>query len=180
METTLQFRSFDGSSLEGTYTSGATGNNDIAILIHGITSSRDEFGLFSGLSVHLAEKGIPSFRFDYRCHGASKLPMETMTLAGDRERHRGSIGCGAGTCARIICSCNRHELWRRAVGLLGDKNAGSCQVGGHAGAGDRLPRGCLGAARGNRGRHVTRRKWSSGSNGRGSWRRMGFRMALPC
>ena len=25
---------------------------------------------------------MPSFRFDYRCHGASKLPIETMTLAG--------------------------------------------------------------------------------------------------
>ena len=82
MEIALQFRSFDGTSLEGTYTSGTAGSHDIAILIHGITSSRDELGLFSGLSDHLARKGVPSFRFDYRCHGASKLPMETMTLAG--------------------------------------------------------------------------------------------------
>ena len=82
MEIALEFRSFDGTSLEGTYTSGIAVSNDIAILIHGITSSRDELGLFSGLSEHLAEKGVPSFRFDYRCHGASRLPMETMTLAG--------------------------------------------------------------------------------------------------
>lgn len=82
METTLRFRSFDGTSLEGTYTTGTIGSNGIAILIHGITSSRDEFGLFSGLSEHLAKKGVPSFRFDYRCHGTSKLPMKTMTLAG--------------------------------------------------------------------------------------------------
>ncbi len=82
METTLRFRSFDGTSLEGTYTTGTIGSNGIAILIHGITSSRDEFGLFSGLSEHLAKKGVPSFRFDYRCHGASKMPMKTMTLAG--------------------------------------------------------------------------------------------------
>ena len=82
MEKTLRFRSFDGISLEGTYTSGAVESNVIAILIHGITSSRDEFGLFSGLSEHLAREGIPSFRFDYRCHGASKLPMEAMTLSG--------------------------------------------------------------------------------------------------
>ena len=82
METTLRFRSFDGISLEGTYTSGTVGSNVIAILVHGITSSRDEFGLFSGLSEHLAGKGIPSLRFEYRCHGLSELPMEAMTLAG--------------------------------------------------------------------------------------------------
>ena len=82
METTLQFRSFDGVSLEGTYTSGAVGSHVIAILVHGITSSRDELGLFSGLSQHLAKKGIPSFRFEYRSHGSSKLSMESMTLAG--------------------------------------------------------------------------------------------------
>ena len=82
METTVQFQSFDGTSLEGTYTGGTSGSKDIAILIHGITSSRDELGLFSGLAEHLAEKGVPSFRFDYRCHGTSKLPMQTMTLAG--------------------------------------------------------------------------------------------------
>ena len=82
METTLQFRSFDGISLEGTYTSAAAGSNGIALLVHGITSSRDEFGLFSGLSEHLAREGIPSFRFDYRCHGASKFPMEALTLSG--------------------------------------------------------------------------------------------------
>ena len=82
METTLQFQSFDGTPLEGTYRSGAGASKDIAVLIHGITSSRDELGLFSGLSEYLMEHGVPSFRFDYRCHGASRLPMETMTLAG--------------------------------------------------------------------------------------------------
>ena len=82
METTLQFQSFDGTSLEGTYAGGTAGSKNIAILIHGITSSRDELGLFSGLAEYLAGKGMPSFRFDYRCHGVSKLPMETMTLAG--------------------------------------------------------------------------------------------------
>ena len=82
METTLRFQSFDGITLEGTCTSGAERGDVIAILIHGITSSRDEFGLFSGLSKHLAGRGMPSFRFDYRCHGASTLPMEAMTLSG--------------------------------------------------------------------------------------------------
>lgn len=82
MDATLRFRSFDGTSLEGTYTNGAVEADVIAILIHGITSTRDEFGLFSGLAAHLAEKGIPSLRFEYRCHGPSKLPIEAMTLSG--------------------------------------------------------------------------------------------------
>ena len=82
METTLRFRSFDGVFLEGTCTSGAPGRSAIAIFVHGITSTRDEFGLFSGLSEHLTGKGIPSFRFDYRCHGASTLPMQEMTMSG--------------------------------------------------------------------------------------------------
>lgn len=82
METNLRFRSFDGTALEGTYVSGAHASDAVAILVHGITSSRDEFGLFSGLATHLANKGVPSLRFDYRCHGKSKRPMEEMTLAG--------------------------------------------------------------------------------------------------
>lgn len=82
MDTNLRFRSFDGTALEGTYVSGGPATDVVAILVHGITSSRNEFGLFSGLATHLANKGVPSFRFDYRCHGKSKRPMEEMTLAG--------------------------------------------------------------------------------------------------
>ena len=82
METTLQFRSYDGTPLEGTYTRGSETSDAVVILVHGITSSRDEFGLFSGLAAHLASEGLPSFRFDYRCHGKSDRPIETMTLSG--------------------------------------------------------------------------------------------------
>lgn len=82
METTVRFQSFDGTPLEGTYSSSGKGNGDLAILVHGIKSSRDEFGLFSGLAEHLTKAGVSSFRFDYRCHGKNDLPMESMTLAG--------------------------------------------------------------------------------------------------
>jgi pimeloyl-ACP methyl ester carboxylesterase len=82
VETSLSFRSFDGTSLEGTYTSADTASATAVILVHGITSSRDEFGLFSGLADHLTNEGVPSFRFDYRCHGKSDMPMEAMTLSG--------------------------------------------------------------------------------------------------
>ncbi|MCH8270576.1 MAG: alpha/beta fold hydrolase [Planctomycetes bacterium] len=82
METTLRFRSFDGTPLEGTYAASDARSDAVVILVHGITSSRDEFGLFSGLAGHLAKEGVPSFRFDYRCHGQSDRPMEKMTLSG--------------------------------------------------------------------------------------------------
>ena len=82
METNFRFRSFDGTALEGTYVSAHPASDAVVILVHGITSSRDELGLFSGLASHLASKGVPSFRFDYRCHGKSNRPMEAMTLAG--------------------------------------------------------------------------------------------------
>ncbi len=82
METTLTFRSFDGTPLEGTYCRVAGNSDAVAVLVHGITSSRDELGLFSGLATHLASEGVPSFRFDYRCHGSSSAPTERLTLAG--------------------------------------------------------------------------------------------------
>ena len=82
MEPNLPFHSFDGTALEGTYVSGDRGRESVVILVHGITSSRDELGLFSGLATHLANKGVPSFRFEYRCHGKSNEPMEAMTLSG--------------------------------------------------------------------------------------------------
>ncbi len=82
MEKNLRFWSYDRTKLQGTYCSGRGGGDILAVLVHGITSSRDEFGLFSGLARHLAEEGTPSLRFDYRCHGESHEPMESMTLAG--------------------------------------------------------------------------------------------------
>lgn len=82
MERILRFRSYDGTPLEGTYASGDAASDTVVILVHGITSSRDEFGLFSGLAGHLVNEGVPSLRFDYRCHGKSKQPMEAMTLSG--------------------------------------------------------------------------------------------------
>ena len=82
METNLRFRSFDGTELQGTFVTRDSSSDSVVILVHGITSSRDEFGLFSGLANHLVEQGVPSFRFDYRCHGDSERPMEAMTLSG--------------------------------------------------------------------------------------------------
>lgn len=81
-ESTHIFRSFDGTQLEGTLCSPGTDGGHLALLVHGITSSRDELGLFSGLALHLADLNVASFRFDYRCHGVRSAPLPSMTLAG--------------------------------------------------------------------------------------------------
>ncbi len=82
METQHHFRSYDGTVLEGTLEKGDTLGDSVVLLVHGITSSRDEFGLFSDFAEHLAQEAIPSFRFDYRCHGVNEQPMESLTLSG--------------------------------------------------------------------------------------------------
>jgi uncharacterized protein len=82
VESNVSFCSFDGTPLEGTYRNSAEKSNTVSVLVHGITSSRDEFGLYSGLADFLATKGMPTLRFDYRCHGKSKKPIKSMTLAG--------------------------------------------------------------------------------------------------
>lgn len=81
-ESKYTFLSYDGTKLEGTLRIPDTRCHRLALLVHGITSSRDELGLFSGLAKHLAQRGIASFRFDYRSHGINSQPMQTMTLAG--------------------------------------------------------------------------------------------------
>jgi pimeloyl-ACP methyl ester carboxylesterase len=82
MDRGLQFDSYDGTYLDGTFMDGAADAEALVLMVHGITSNRDEFGLFGGLAELLASHGIPSLRFDYRCHGAAMRPMESMTLAG--------------------------------------------------------------------------------------------------
>lgn len=82
MEKQIDFRSFDGTPLQGTCSGHPMSKESIVLMVHGITSNREELGLFSDFATFLAEKKIPSFRFDYRGHGASRLPMEALTLSG--------------------------------------------------------------------------------------------------
>jgi uncharacterized protein len=82
VETQHHFRSYDGTALEGTLVEGEGPRAAVVLMVHGITSSRDEFGLFSGFAEHLAREGTPSFRFDYRCHGVNEQRMESLTLSG--------------------------------------------------------------------------------------------------
>ena len=54
------------------------------VFYHGCTGSRTEaHWLFVKLSRRLAERGIMSLRFDFRCSGESEGPFEDMTLSGE-------------------------------------------------------------------------------------------------
>lgn len=60
------------------------GNNDeIVILSHGITSEKNEGGLYTELARQLGEAGYSSYRFDYRGHGESPLAIADLTISGE-------------------------------------------------------------------------------------------------
>jgi pimeloyl-ACP methyl ester carboxylesterase len=82
VEETYGFKSYDGTALEGTLAGGDGRGDDLVLMVHGINSSRDELGLFSGFAEYLESSGLPSFRFDYRCHGVNSQPIQSLILSG--------------------------------------------------------------------------------------------------
>jgi uncharacterized protein len=52
------------------------------LLVHGITADKDENGFYRDIAMALAERGVPSLRFDLRGHGRSAGTMENTTLYG--------------------------------------------------------------------------------------------------
>lgn len=53
-----------------------------ALLVHGITADRHEWGLFDFLSEELHANGISSLAIDYRGHGKSMMSIEQLSLCG--------------------------------------------------------------------------------------------------
>lgn len=74
--------SFDGLGIHGTYTPSKGNSFAQVLLVHGITSERDESGFYSRMAKAFSDSGIESFRFEYRSHGESTLLSEEMTLCG--------------------------------------------------------------------------------------------------
>lgn len=77
----IQFKSYDGYSLEGTMVN-ASNERGALLFVHGITSSRDELGFHSDFSEYLSENGISNFRFDYRYHGINETSLDKLSLCG--------------------------------------------------------------------------------------------------
>ncbi|WP_286830229.1 MULTISPECIES: alpha/beta hydrolase [Kordiimonas] len=57
-------------------------NVGFALLVHGITADRHEWGFFDYLARELNEKGYTVLSIDYRGHGQSKMPIEKLSLSG--------------------------------------------------------------------------------------------------
>ena len=86
--TKVQFSSFDGIGLEGTLLKPTSTVQASSLMIHGITADRHEWGTFDFLAQMLAEHGIASLRFDYRCHGIAKAdPRLRVYASRDRKRY---------------------------------------------------------------------------------------------
>jgi alpha-beta hydrolase superfamily lysophospholipase len=82
MEYKLDFNSLDGASLQGTLMIPDAPPKAFLLFVHGITSSREEWGIFERLANTLASAAVGSFRFDYRCHGYNSLPFTELSLYG--------------------------------------------------------------------------------------------------
>lgn len=78
----VKFESRDKLKLHGTLTSPSKKVRGIMLLVHGITSDREEWGIFERLAQVVAADGIACLRFDYRGHGESALDSSKISLAG--------------------------------------------------------------------------------------------------
>lgn len=80
----IKFKSYDGTSLQGTLLKSKSEKAAI-LFVHGITSSRNELGFHSDFAKFLSENGISTFRFDYRYHGGDddgNTKLKKLTLSG--------------------------------------------------------------------------------------------------
>src|ERR1041385_8493070 len=84
VETQVTYPSLDGLMLAGTMVEPTviSPESPPVLLVHGITADRHESGFFSAIAAALAERGVPSLRFDLRAHGDSQGAMETVTIHG--------------------------------------------------------------------------------------------------
>jgi pimeloyl-ACP methyl ester carboxylesterase len=77
----ISLTAFDGHVVAGSF-SCAKKNQGTALLVHGITADRHEWGFFDYLSEALLSKGINTLAIDYRGHGESTLSIDQLSLSG--------------------------------------------------------------------------------------------------
>jgi pimeloyl-ACP methyl ester carboxylesterase len=88
---TIKFRSIDGLKLVGDYYP-AEDTNCSVLLLHGITATRNEEGLYTEICKRLQSKNIASFTVDLRAHGESDGKQQELTLSGAINDIIASIG----------------------------------------------------------------------------------------
>lgn len=83
MEGKIFLKTSDGIKLCGIWNVPKVKSEKAIILAHGITSDKDEEGIFSELTQYLKNDNYSVFRFDFRGHGESGGKQEEMTIAGE-------------------------------------------------------------------------------------------------
>lgn len=73
-------KAIDGHEIQ--YIEEEINTNNVVLLCHGITSSKEEGGFFNRFSDELCATGVSTFRFDFRGHGESNISPEEATIAG--------------------------------------------------------------------------------------------------
>lgn len=81
MKSDVQAKARDGHIVHGTLWA-IEDQRGIALLVHGITADRHEWGFFDFLQEELANVGFSSLAIDYRGHGRSDIPISRLSLAG--------------------------------------------------------------------------------------------------
>ena len=84
-EQPLKIPSTDGIVLDARLTHTAGPSKGIIMISHGITSNKEEGGLFTQLAIQLAQAGYDSLRFDFRGHGQSSGRPVDMTIRGETD-----------------------------------------------------------------------------------------------
>jgi uncharacterized protein len=57
-------------------------SDSVVLMCHGITSEKNESGVYDFFSRQVERLGIDTFRFDFRGHGDSHIPPMETTIAG--------------------------------------------------------------------------------------------------
>ena len=84
MEKPIRINSIDTILLEAAVVFGNSGlDRGTIILVHGITATMDEGGMYQRLSTSLSNVGFTVVRFSFRGHGKSGGTQEGMTIAGE-------------------------------------------------------------------------------------------------
>jgi pimeloyl-ACP methyl ester carboxylesterase len=81
MKTSVSLQSVDGHTVHGTLTA-VERQRGVALLVHGITADRHEWGFFDFLVDELTKVGFSSLAIDYRGHGQSSMPIKDLALSG--------------------------------------------------------------------------------------------------
>ncbi len=84
-EIAIKISGTDGITLDARLVRTDETAKGMVILVHGITSGKDEGGLYARVAELLARAGIDSLRFDFRGHGQSGGRSTDMTIRGETD-----------------------------------------------------------------------------------------------